>query len=839
MFRFIGRFILIVVIALVVLSLAAGGSVYYLTRRAFPQTSGDIHLPGLNNPVDVYRDAYGVPQVYASTSHDLFFAQGYLHAQDRFWQMDFWRHIGSGRLSEMFGKSELTTDEFLRTLGWGRVAQQELDAIDPQSKALLQAYADGVNAYLADHQGSALSLEYSILKLISPGYKVEPWTPLNSLTWAKVMAWDLGGGIDIEIRNAILLKTLSAQQLQELYPPYPSDHPVILPQFNISNTQSSAEELFTPHMASDLYPALLSLQQTASALDGLVGAGGSGIGSNSWVISGKLTATGKPLLANDPHLGEQMPSIWYEMGLHCVVKTADCPYEVTGFSFAGVPGIIIGHNDRIAWGFTNVGPAVQDLFIEKINPNNPNQYESGGAWTDMQLVKETIKIAGSQPVELTVRYTNHGPLVSDTYKPLKDFGTKAGISLPAPFALALRWTALEPGQVFQAIWRFNRAQNWDDFRQGAAFFSVPAQNLVYADVDGNIGYQTPGNIPIRKAGDGTVPVPGWTGEYDWQGYIPFDKLPYAFNPSQGFIATANNAVVGSDYPYLIAKNWDYGFRAQRIVDMITQAAGPIDIKYLQQMQGDDYDANAATLVPILTQLNFQAGTPYQAVALDLFKNWDFQNRMDSAPAALFAVFWKNLLSDTFDNKLPKDYWADGSDSWFEVMRNLVKQPNSPWWDDPSTPQKETRDDVFRQAFSSAVSEIEKALGSYQSRWSWGGLHTATFHNQSLGESGIPPIEMLFNRGPYPVSGGSSIINATAWDATNPYGVVSLPSMRMIVDLSNLQNSLTIHTTGESGHAYNPHYDDMVNLWRNIQYLPMSWDEAQIKQAPGGHLRLLP
>jgi penicillin amidase len=839
MFRFFGRFIMAVVILLVVIALVAGGSVYSLTRQAFPQTSGEIHLPGLNNTVDVYRDVYGIPQVYASTSHDLFFAQGYLHAQDRFWQMDFWRHIGSARLSEMFGKDELENDEFLRTLGWARVAQQELDAMDPLSKAILQSYADGVNAYLADHKGSALSLEYSVLKLVTPAYQVEPWTPLNTLTWAKVMAWDLGGGIDTEIRNAILLKTLTPQQLQELYPPYPSDHPVIVPQFTISNTQSSAESIYFPQFASDLFPALLSLQQDSAALNALVGAEGNGLGSNNWVISGKLTATGKPLLANDPHLGEQMPSIWYEIGLHCTTKTSDCPYEVTGFSFAGVPGIIIGHNDRIAWGFTNVGPAVQDLFIEKINPDNPNQYESAGAWTDMQIVKETIKVAGGQPVDITVRYTRHGPIVSDTYGSLKDFGQNAGISLPAPYALALRWTALEPDQIFQAIWRFDRAQNWDDFRKGASFFTVPAQNLVYADVDGNIGYQTPGNIPIRKAGDGTLPVPGWTGEYDWLGYIPFDKLPYAFNPPQGFIATANNAVVGPDYPYLITRDWDYGFRAQRIVDMITHAPGPIDIKYIQQMQGDDLDLNAQTLVPVLTQLSFQAGTPDQAVALDLLKSWDYQDRMDSAPAALFAVFWKNLLADTFDNKLPKNYWAAGGDSWFEVMVSLVKQPDSPWWDDPATPQKETRDDIFRQAFASAVSEIEKAQGSNAARWSWGGLHTVTFHNQSLGKSGIFPIEILFNRGPYPVSGGSSIVNATGWDATDPYGVVSLPSMRMIVDLSNMQNSLSIHTTGESGHAYGPHYDDMVNLWRNIQYHPMLWDEAQIKLAPGGHLRLLP
>jgi penicillin amidase len=828
-FRFLAR--LVSGIAILAVMLTAIGVV--LIRRSFPQTDGTIQLSGLDSPVDITRDNMGIPHIYAASLHDLFMAQGYVHAQDRFWQMDFWRHIGSGRLSEMFGDTQLETDSFLRTLGWRQVAEQEMATYDPESVAILEAYAEGVNAYLADHQGTAISLEYGILKLLTPGYKPEPWTPVNTLTWGKAMAWDLGGNMDNEIERATLLKTLTPEQVAELFPTYPADHPVIIPEMGQAGAISSVVRSL-PDVD------WTSIERRFSTLDALLGPSGAGIGSNSWVVSGSRTAGGMPLLANDPHLGIQMPSIWYQTGLHCRPASAACPYEVAGFSFAGVPGVIIGHNQNIAWGFTNTEPDVMDLYIEKINPEHPNQYEYNGQWVDMTLRTETIAVGGGKPVTLTVRSTRHGPIVSDTYGDLKDFNTKAGVALPENYAISLRWTALEPSTIFQAIWGFNKAANWDEFSQAASKFNVPAQNLVYADVQGNIGYQMPGNVPIRKNGDGRLPVPGWTNEYEWTGYIPFEKLPSVFNPSKGYIVTANNAVVGAGYPYLITTDWDYGFRASRIANMITKAPGKIDIAYIQKMQGDDYDSNAATLVPILTQLTFQAGTPNQAAALNLLKNWDYQTSMDSAPAAVFEVFWKNLLTDTFDDDLPKNYWPEGGSRWVEVMRNLVKQPDNSFWDNKTTTDKvETRDDIFVRAFTEAVAEIEQLQGKDPAKWNWGDLHTATFVNQTLGKSGIAPIEALFNRGPFRTNGGEAIVNATGWNATLGYSVDWLPSMRMIVDLGDLRNSLTVHTTGESGHAYSPHYIDMANLWRNIQYYPMLWNEQAIVANAEAHLVLKP
>jgi penicillin amidase len=830
-------------ILLIVIGFAIFG--FFTVRRSFPKVDGEIQLSDLDGRVDVYRDQYGIPHIYAASLHDLFFAEGYIHAQDRFWQMDFWRHIGSARLSEMFGESQLETDQFLRTLGWARVVENELDALDADSFAILQAYADGVNAYLVDHQGSSLSLEYAVLKLTTAAYEPEPWEPLHSLTWAKAMAWDLGGNMNGEIEMAALLKDLTVEQVSELVPPYPEDHPFIVPGFEGSfNKTGTFTGINHSPMAGSEAPgleiALERIRSRSAVLDDVLGPRGAGIGSNSWVISGELTSTGMPLLANDPHLGIMMPSIWYEVGLHCTPKDTLCPFDVTGYSFAGTPGVIIGHNDKIAWGFTNVGPDVQDLYIEKINPQNPDQYEVNGQWVDMEIVQEVIQVAGGEPVPLTVRYTRHGPIISETYASLDRLTGSSAVELPENYAVALRWTALEESNTFPALWKINLAQNWDEFRAATEQFDVPSQNLVYADVDGNIGYQTPGRIPIRANGDGMLPVPGWTDEYEWSGYIPFEELPNSFNPPEGYITTANNAVVEPGYPYMISMVWAYGYRAERIVEMIQSVGGPIDIPYIQHMQGDNANLNAETILPVLMQIPLNDERLEQARGL--FDGWDGQQPMDSAPAALFNAFWKHLLAETFWDELPEAYRPDGNARWFEVMRIIVPQQNSAWWDNRTTPGVENRDQIFSLAFAEAVDEMEQSLGKDPQHWNWGDQHFAIFRNQSLGKSGIAPIESLFNRGPYRTAGGESIVNATGWSADaveDSYEVDWLPSHRMIVDLGNLQNSLSIHTTGQSGHAYNRHYVDMADLWRNIQYHPMNWERGAIEADAEGHLILVP
>jgi penicillin amidase len=825
--RIIGRLALLLVLLLAVLALIS----IYTIRRSFPVTSGTVHIPELRAPVSVYRDNYGVAQIYARNTHDLFLVQGYVHAQDRFWQMDVWRHTGSGRLSEMFGKPLIDTDRFLRTLGFARIAQREMDAADSISRQILNDYASGVNTYLKDHAGSKLSLEYSLLRLQNRGYMPERWNPIHSITWGKLMAWDLGENMDSEINRSLLTRVLTRDQLEELYPPYPLDHPLILP-----GTPGQAGGTGSPPSGS--MRALQLADDHVRALNDFLGGGiHDGIGSNNWVISGNLTATGKPVLCNDPHLGTQMPSIWYQIGLHCDPVGPECPFDVAGFSFAGVPGVIIGHNNRVAWGFTNVGPDVMDLFVEKTNPVNTNQYEFNGQWVDMGIVPETIQVAGSSPVALKVRYTRHGPIISDSYKDLTDFSGKTRIGVPTNYATALRWTALDVSTIFPAIWRMNLAQNWNEFRDAAARFDVPSQNIVYADADGNIGYQLPGRIPIRKGGDGRYPVPGWTDQYEWTGFIAFDELPSAFNPPSGFVVTANNAVTAKDYPYFISSDWDYGFRAERIVDMIESSKSRLSTAYIEKMQYDNKNLNADVLVPVLMKLALN--DPRMEKARDLLKSWDGQQHMNSSAAALFETFWKQLLSETFHDNLPQQQWPGGGNRWIEVVRHLINAPDSFWWDNRNTPQRENRDSIFLTAFRKSVLELERRFGSDPRDWRWGALHTVTYRNATFGHSGIRLVEALFNRGPYPVSGGTAIVNATGWNAARSFDVTALPSMRMLVDFSNFDNSLTVHSPGQSGHAFSPHYKDMVDLWRKGQYYPMHWTRSSVESNSKNLLQLQP
>ena len=845
---------------LIIVALLGGGGGFYfksylpktVAPKSFPQVDGEIQLEGLGDAVDVYRDHMGVAHIYASTMHDLFFAQGYVHAQERFWQMDFYRHVGEGRTAEMFGKGQVESDKFLATLGWRLTSEKEYEEFTPEFKTILSAYADGVNAYLKDHDGEAVSLEYALLKLLSPDYEIERWKPVHTVAWAKALAWDLRANLDEEIQRAILLKTLMPEQVNELFPPYPADHPVIV---NKIGDGSSGSAPLQP-AAFDIPDATLAaLQRNASLLHPLLGPLAEGVGSNSWAVSGKLTTTGKPLLANDPHLGIAMPSIWYQIGLHCRPKNEQCPFEVAGFSLAGAPGVLLGHNDHIAWGFTFAYEDVMDLFIEKVNPENPNQYEINGKWIDFETRTEQIDVVGGDPVEITIRATRHGPVISDVYGPLKDegdpedeefvpFKERAGIDLPERYVIALSWTALSTGNTLtkgnplEAVWGFNKAQNWEQFRQAASIFHTPGHNLLYADTEGNIGYQTGGDVPIRKKGDGTLPVPGWNSEYDWIGIVPFEEMPYTLNPEENFIASANNKIVGDSYNHFLTADWDYGFRANRIVDLIKSAPAKFDIAYFQKMQADAYDAGAAVYVPLLLSMETEFAKPNEAIAFDLLKDWDFQARADSAAAAVYEAFWRNLLKNTFSDELPERYWPSGGDRWFEILRNIGA--DSAWWDDVSTTDtKETSDDILRKSFSDGVAELEELLGKDPAQWTWGGIHVSIFRNGTLGESGISLIEDLFNRGPFATSGCASIINATAWDSVDGYEVTTLPSMRAVYDFSDLNNSITVHTTGQSGHAYHPHYIDMAEMWANVEYNPMLWNEQAVIADAESHLVLTP
>ena len=576
--------IALVILGVVVLLIAiASAGAYYVTRQPFPNTDGPLTATGLNEEVHIYRDEYGIPHIYANNQEDLFFAQGYVHAQDRFWQMEFWRHIGQGRLSEIAGDATVESDKFIRTVGFNRMADATIayyEQEQPEYMAILDAYSAGVNAYINENADD-LSLHFEILGLVNEPWEIEPWTPVNTVSWGVAMSYDLGGNMDDEIDRAKLIQDLGEATVEQVWPPYPYEsRPVIAP--TDEQTNDLPGEPVASNEASGINWENVNLDITGQMpADGFVVGSGPQVGSNNWVVSGEHTESGLPILANDTHLAVQMPSIWYEVGLHAP------EWDVTGLSFAGVPGVVIGHNDKIAWGVTNTGPDVQDLFIEKINPNDAHQYEFEGEWLDMEVIEEVIKVNGGEDIVLEVRTTHHGPIISDIRDDVND-------------VLALKWTQQEPSRILQSIVLLGQAQNYENFREALRYWDVPSQNVIYADREGNIAYQTPGLIPLRKNGRGEVPVPGWTGEYEWEGWLPYEELPALFNPEQGYIVTANHAVVDEDYPYFITRDWASGDRGQRINDLIAarvKSGEKISVKDLARIQFDSKSLPARILRP--------------------------------------------------------------------------------------------------------------------------------------------------------------------------------------------------------------------------------------------------
>lgn len=773
------------------------------------QDDSTISIPGLQGEVVVVYDQMGIPHIYADSVEDLFMAQGYVEASHRWWQMEWWRHQSAGRLSEIAGPSLVGTDSFLRTLGFQEAARKDLEIADDETVRALEAYAAGVNAYLEATPVDELPVEYGFLAQAGFNVEIEPWTTLDTLRWLKVMSFSLSGNLNAEIERAFL-RQANPIAPEVFFPRYDfEDFPAIVEPGGVQYADNSMMA------APDLSPfegASINLVGGVDLSDPNITPFGYGvdIGSNSWVIGGDLTDSGTPYLANDPHLGIQAPSIWYEVGLHCNTVSEECPYNVVGVTFAGVPGIIIGHNDRIAWGFTNVGTDVQDLYMLQVNPDNPGQYMLDGEWTDFEIIEETIVVNGGEPVTLPVRMSVWGPVVSEV------------LGLPQNMVLALRWTALDANTSVTALLALNRAQNWEEFRGALSLFDVPAQNIVYADVDGNIGYQMPGNTPIRAEGhDPRVPVDGSTTDNAWQGFVPFDELPSIYNPEAGYIVTANNSVVGPDYPYYITADWDYGYRAARIEQMIqNDPDGVITVDDMMAMQNDNYNLKADFLIPALESLNLEGPLGDDVAWL---AEWDRQNDIDSGQALLFEAFWIELLDLLFRDDLGSIPTLN-SRSWYIVSEMLENRDNPIYIgliDNAGTEEVETLDMMLETALERAVTRVEDLQGPDRSVWAWGNVHVASFRAAPLGQGGIDPqfdpiLNSLFNT-QIGVPGGTAIVNAIS--ANTQFEVGGLVSFRQILIPADWDSSLRINTLGQSGDPQSRHYRDQVEMWAAGEYHP--------------------
>ncbi|MDT0379434.1 penicillin acylase family protein [Streptomyces sp. DSM 42041] len=918
----------LIVIAVVLLLVAGIGYGTYWSvgtvRNSFPQTTGSLEIDGLSDRVTVKRGEHGVPQVYADSAHDLFMAQGFVHAQDRFWEMDVRRHTTSGRLSELFGESQVRTDAFLRTLGWREVAEREFEKLDPDTRAYLKAYADGVNAYLADNKGSELSVEHAALKLDN-GYEPESWDPVDSVAWLKAMAWDLRANMEDEIDRALMTTRLSREEIEDLYPTYPYDRnrPIVeggtvgeatgefLPEGapapgtdpgtaanpgtdpgTAANPGTDPGTAANPGAAGTQQAvqggrgALASVAEALEKAPSLLGPSGSGIGSNSWVVSGEHTTTGKPLLANDPHLAPQLPSVWTQMGLHCRSVTKKCPFDVSGFTFSGMPGVVIGHNQSIAWGLTNLGADVTDLYLQKIEGG---KYLYDGKQVPFTTRREVIKVAGGEAREITVRGTNNGPIVSDFNTEATAVGEETPVEASAPdrgdgYAVSLRWTALKPSRSMDAVFALNKATNFEEFRAAARLLTVPAQNLIYADTEGNIGYQAPGRIPIRADGhSGRYPAPGWDPDHRWTGYVPQSALPWEYNPDRGYIVTANQAVVDQrDYPYTLTQDWSYGVRSQRIDDLVRskiEDGGKVSMQDMQEMQTDNSSEIAKLLVPYLLKIDVEDA--YVREAQELLRGWDYTQDSDSAAAAYFNAVWRNVLMLAFGDKLSKEVrvegdcvWVppadesapledldgdselvrecgkrdadsaqpDGGGRWTEVVRGLLDQPDSAWWKTRGTdrdPGATGRDELLAEALEDARWELTSELGKDIDTWSWGRLHRLMLKNQTIGTDGPGYLQWLLNRGPWDLGGGEATVNATGWNAAGGYDVSWVPSMRMVVNLDDFDESSWINLTGASGHTYHPHYVDQTDLWAEGEQLPWAYGDQAVEKGTEDKMVLMP
>jgi penicillin G amidase len=838
-----------VVAGLLAFALIAGTvTAGWLVQRSLPQTSGTITGLGLDAPVDVLRDARGVPTVVAETSHDLFYAQGFVHAQDRFWEMDVRRHITAGRLSEMFGDSQVETDAFVRTMGWRRVAEQELGLLNPETRSALQAYADGVNAYLADRSPTQVSLEYAALAATAPGYEIEPWSPVDSISWLKAMAWDLRANLEEETGRAQLAPIVRTR-ISQLYPPYPYDRhaPIVRTGAVVDGQWTPRAEIVrraSSEVSSSLRPAVDQLLQDVRTqvrgLDEWLGPYGPGVGSNSFAVTGERSASGGALLANDPHLAPSLPGIWYQMNLQCRTVDAACPYTVGGFTFSGMPGVIIGHNDRIAWAFTNNGADVTDLAYEAVNDD---RYVRGNRLVPLEQRVDTIEVAGGDPVEVTVRESEWGPFLSDVSEPHERVVERAFSPADLPgeaneVALALRWTALTPGRTADAVLALNRAGTFEEFRAAAVWFEVPSQNMLYADVDGHIGYQMPGKIPVRRGGDGSTPAAAWSQTYGWDGYVPFGQLPWVFDPPEQYIVAANQAVVDDSYPEVLTRDWGYGYRSQRLVDLI-EAADPLTVESAADLMMDDHNGFAPLLIEKLGEVDVALLDERAQQGRQLLLDWDFRQGVDSAAAAYFNAVWRHLLAGIFHDELTGDLRPDGGDRWFEVMRLLFDDRLAIWWDDVRTEELELRGEVMAEAMNVAAEELDGRLGPDVDQWRWGDLHELELTHQTLGVSGVPPLEALFSRGPVPVAGGEGIVNATGWRPYDGYGVTWVPSMRMVVDLTDLDAAQWVNLTGQSGHVFDPHYTDQTEAWASGDLYPWPFSADAVRRAAEDDLQLLP
>lgn len=752
------------IISLVVIAAVIFLNVYI--GKSKPQIEGEMTIAVLDQEVSVTRDEQGVPHIIAENDADLYRAQGFVQAQDRMFQMDLARRQASGRLSEVVGAAAVTTDQFFRTFSLRDAAKDSWDGYGEEAKQVLSWYTEGVNAYMEQAKDNGdLPFEFKLL-----GYEPEAWTEVDSLTIGKFMAYDLGGNWSSLAVRHWALGNFSEDKARELFITYPEDKPAII-EANINNQVKVAGQFDSSVIPNEFN------------------------GSNNWVVSGDKTESGMPLLADDPHLGLSTPSIWYQMHLQSPEQ------NVSGVIFAGIPGIILGHNEKIAWGVTNVAPDVQDLYIETPNPEDPTQFQYDGKWEQAEVRDEPIKVKDGETIDFEVVVTRHGPIISnvmfDEEEPTAQF--------------SMQWTALEPTLELQAVLNMNKASNWEEFEKALEDFHAPAQNFVFASKDGTIAYKANGRIPIRKSGDAQLPVPGDSSEFGWEGYVPYDELPTVVNPEEGFIATANNQVVDDSYPYHITDFWAQSYRYERIAEVLRERDN-FTKEDMMNLQMDQHNLQAREFLDdMVASVEKMDADKQYADLTKMLKQWNQIDSAEQGAPLLYHKWIKQLPITLFSEQMPADVFdlmAGKGQITDAMMRESFAGQEGAW-----VKEHGGIDVWMMDSFETAVASIQDEFGDNPDDWKWGDYHQLTFDHPLGGAS--PIFAYFLNPKPVPIGGSNITVQAAGFSADG--SVDHGASWRFVVDFQDPTRAFHIVGPGQSGHMKSDWFHNQVDDWAKGDY----------------------
>ncbi len=800
------RIILGLISSLIILLVIAALIFYRMLSASIPDYAGHSNSFKIKNKVEIYRDSTAIPYIIAQNDEDVAFALGYVHAQERMFTMDFTRRAGSGKLSEILGSETIPFDKMFLTVGIKRTAQMILNQMNPKSRKILESYSNGINYYLQQKKGN-LPVEFDVL-----GYDPEEWTSLSSLIMIRMMAWELNVSWWTDISFTELIQKLGDEKVKEIFPNYPENAPVIM----------NPEILKLPKVNSDFV-------KTDKLFRKFMGWTGTHIGSNNWIVNGKMSSSGKPIIANDTHLAYSAPGIWFA----AVIKSLG--WNAAGFTMPGAPVIVIGKNENISWAVTNIMADEADFYVEKLDSTR-TKYFYNKEWHNLKTIHQIIHVKDSADVEFDIKETEHGPLVSNIH-PFNSLYTNK--NLPSA-DISMRWLGNEISDEFTTFLRINKAKNWDEFKSAFDTYSVPGQNFIYGDEEGNIGYVFGARLPIRENNNTTFAVDGTDPRNDWKGFVPQNKLPKIFNPEANYLASANNKTE-KDFNFHITNLWEPPSRIERITELISSKQKHSVADY-KKYQMDWISPYARKIVPYILNAfnNVNVKDENLKKSLELFSDWNYEMGEFSQVPAIYAVFLNHLLKNIYFDEMGHDLYNEFvfiANVPYRSLEQVLSDSTNSWFDDIDTPQIETKQEIIRKSLSDALTELEQNYGKDLTNWQWGRMHKATFKHAFSGFSDL--IDSYINIGPFEIGGDGTTIFNTEYPFYE--GIKKIPrfdhkkfennlgpAMRYIYDFSTPDKFCLILTTGESGNIMSDHYRDMTQMWLHGKYLTIRTDEKSIR-----------